>query len=86
MLIMWIKIHFCAGRAKDLLGSMICMGVFAMLAAQTLINIGMNISLLPVIGNPLPFISYGGSSVLTSYLGIGLVLSVHMHSSKSMFE
>jgi len=86
IIVLWLKILLCAGRAKDLLGSMICMGIFSMLSFQTLINIGMNIAMLPVIGNPLPFLSYGGSSMLTSYLGIGLVLSVHMHSSKPMFE
>ena len=85
MFILWFKILRCAGKAKDILGYMICMGVFAMLSFQAIINIGMNISLLPVIGNTLPFISHGGSSVLTSYLGIGLVLSVYMHSEKHMF-
>ena len=86
MLILWFKILRCAAKSRDLLGYMICMGVFAMLAFQAMVNIGMNIGVLPVIGNTLPFISYGGSSVLTSYLGIGLVLSVYMHSQKSMFE
>ncbi|MCL2580090.1 MAG: FtsW/RodA/SpoVE family cell cycle protein [Oscillospiraceae bacterium] len=86
MVVLWFKILRCAGKAKDMLGYMICMGVFAMLAFQAVINIGMNIAVLPVIGNTLPFLSYGGSSVLTSYLGIGLVLSVSMHSSKSMFD
>ena len=83
--ILWLAILRCAGKAKDMLGYMICIGVFAMLAFQAMINIGMNIGVLPVIGNTLPFISYGGSSMLTSYLGVGLVLSVGMHSSKAMF-
>ena len=86
MVVLWFKILRCAGKAKDALGYMICMGVFAMLAFQASINIGMNVSVLPVIGNTLPFLSYGGSSVVTSYLGIGFVLSVSMHSSKSMFD
>ena len=86
MLVIWFKILSCARRSTDLLGCIICVGVFTMLSFQAIINIGMNISLLPVIGNTLPFLSYGGSSMLTSYLGIGLVLSVYMHSEKSMFE
>lgn len=86
ILAMWIKILVSSSRALDIQGRMICIGVFAMLSFQSVINIGMNISLLPVIGNTLPFISYGGSSVLTSYLGIGLVLSVYMHSPKMMFD
>ena len=86
MVILWFKILRCAAKAKDILGYMICIGVFAMLAFQAVINIGMNISMLPVIGNTLPFLSYGGSSVLTSYLGVGLVLSVAMHSHTSMFD
>ena len=86
MTVMWLKILAIGGRAKDLLGKLICTGVFAMLSFQAVINIGMNIAVLPVIGNTLPFLSYGGSSMLTSFIGIGLVLAVHMHSAKSMFE
>ena len=86
LLFLWIRIISIASKARDVLGKMICIGVFAMLAFQAVLNIGMNISLLPVIGNPLPFISCGGSSTLTSYFGIGLVLSVNMHSNKSMFR
>lgn len=86
MVALWLKILICAGRARDMFGQMICIGVFAMLSFQSVINIGMNISVLPVIGNTLPFLSYGGSSVATSYFGIGLVLSVSMHSSKSIFS
>ena len=85
MAILWFKVLRCAAKATDMLGYMICMGVFAMLAFQSITNIGMNIGILPVIGNTLPFISYGGSSVLTSYLCIGLALSVSMHSTKTMF-
>jgi len=85
MAALWFKILWVAGRANDMLGYSICMGVFAMMAFQSVLNIGMNIGRLPVIGNTLPFISYGGSSVLTSYLCIGLVISVSMHSTKTMF-
>jgi rod shape determining protein RodA len=86
MVALWLKILASSARARDIQGKMICVGVFAMLSVQAIINIGMNIGVLPVIGNPLPFMSYGGSSMLTSFLGMGLVLSVSMHSSKTMFS
>lgn len=60
-------------------GKYICVGMFAMLFAQTFINLGMCTSVLPVIGITLPFFSAGGTSVFCLYLGIGLVLSVYMH-------
>lgn len=73
-------------RSRDLQGRLICTGVFAMIAAQAIINIGMCVSMLPVIGITLPFLSAGGSSVAITYLGIGLVLSVYMNTSKSIFD
>ena len=72
-------------RATDPLGQLICVGVFAMVASQSLINIGMNLSLFPVIGVTFPFFSSGGSSLLSVYLCMGLVFSVHMHSRKDLF-
>ena len=63
---------------KDL-GKYICVGVFAMIFAQTVINIGMCTSVLPVIGVTLPFFSAGGTSLLCLFLGIGLVLNVYLH-------
>ena len=60
-------------------GKLICIGFFAMIFAQMVINIGMCISLLPVIGITLPFFSAGGTSLLTLFLGVGLVLSVYKH-------
>lgn len=60
-------------------GKYICVGVFAMLFAQTTINIGMCTSVLPVIGVTLPFFSSGGTSLFCLFLGVGLVLNVYMH-------
>jgi rod shape determining protein RodA len=51
-------------------------GVFFMLLTQVLINIGMNVGLMPVTGIPLPLLSYGGSSLITTMLSLGLVQSV----------
>ena len=53
------------------------MGLFAYFLVQILINVGMNIGLLPVTGLPAPFVSYGGSSLLASFLGVGLLLSIY---------
>lgn len=70
---------FIARQATDDLGSFICIGYFAMIAAQSIINIGMCVSLLPVIGITLPFFSAGGSSLACMLMGVGPVLSVYMN-------
>lgn len=64
------------GQAPDALGRLICTGIFAALFVQSVINLGMNLQVLPVIGVTLPFFSAGGSSVVMLYLSVGLVLSV----------
>lgn len=65
-----------AREASDPLGSMICYGVAAMIFFQTTVSIGMNLNLMPVTGLTLPFISSGGTSLLFTMMGIGLVESV----------
>ena len=57
----------------------ISVGVFAMILGQTIINVGMCISVLPVIGVTLPFFSAGGSSILCLMLAVGVMLSVYKH-------
>ncbi len=79
LLIILVKILITANHARDNIGKYICVGVFAMIATQTVINIGMVLSFMPVIGITLPFFSSGGSSMLSVLLSIGLVQSVHMH-------
>ena len=71
--------------ALDPMGAYICYGVFAMFFFQCIVNIGMCISVLPVIGITLPFLSAGGTSIAITYLGIGLVLSVHVHRRRNLF-
>lgn len=70
------ELYRCARNAQNSLGSYLCIGMMALIGFQSLINLGMNLRLLPVIGITLPFFSDGGSSVATLYLGIGLALSV----------
>jgi rod shape determining protein RodA len=67
-----------ASMARDQVGSLICVGVLAMLVFQVFENVGMTMGIMPVAGIPLPFLSYGGSAVIASFAGIGLVLNVHM--------
>ena len=66
-------------RSKNEMGCFICIGIAAMYAFHTFENIFMCIGLMPVTGIPLPFLSYGGSSVLTNFIAVGLVLSVWSH-------
>ena len=67
-----------AVRARNGMGSLICVGVASMLIFQTFENIGMCLGLTPVIGITLPFFSYGGSSIVTTFAAMGLVSSVKM--------
>lgn len=73
-------------RAQDDAGRYICVGVFTMFAAQMVINISMNLSLFPVIGITLPFLSAGGTSVAALYLSIGVVSSVYKYSKTNLFR
>lgn len=86
MLIIIIKCMLIAKKSVDLLGSLLCIGVAAMLFFQTFVNIGVATGLLPNTGMPLPFISYGGSSLLVNMVAIGLVLNVNMVKPKNLFE
>lgn len=74
-----VKILSCVGSSADNLGRFICIGVFAMVLFHSIINIGMVLAVVPVIGIPLPFLSAGGTSVISLYAAIGLILSVMAH-------
>jgi rod shape determining protein RodA len=79
MILLLFVVYRCiraARLARDTYGALICFGVAVLLAFQGFVNIGVNLKLLPATGLPLPFISYGGSSLLSLLLGIGLVQSV----------
>jgi NAD(P)-dependent dehydrogenase (short-subunit alcohol dehydrogenase family) len=72
------RIWRTAQLARDRFGMLLCAGVLAMLIFQVFQNVGMTVGLMPITGIPLPFMSYGGSSVIASWVAIGLVLNVHM--------
>ncbi|OGD63164.1 rod shape-determining protein RodA [Candidatus Berkelbacteria bacterium RIFOXYA2_FULL_43_10] len=71
--------------AKDTFGSLLAIGVAAMLFFQTVVNIGMNLGLMPVTGIPLPLLSYGGSSLLVTYFSLGVVQSIFIRHRKINF-
>jgi rod shape determining protein RodA len=75
--IVW-RVWRAAALAKDLTGTLMCVGVLAMLSFQIFENVGMTMGIMPITGIPLPFMSYGGSSVVAGFASIGLVLNVHM--------
>ena len=78
-----IKMMYNAKTAKDVHGYLIDMGIASMIIGQTLINVGMCLRMLPVIGITLPFFSAGGSSNLAVYLAVGVVMSVYRQSKKA---
>lgn len=74
-----LRIFRNAQLARDAFGTLICIGVFSFLLFQIFQNVGMTLRLMPITGVPLPFVSYGGSSLITGFLGLGLVQSVAVH-------
>ncbi len=82
LLALCLRTLYTAYRSPDALGRSLCVGVFAALFLQCVINLGMNLQVLPVIGVTLPFFSAGGSSVVMMYLCVGLVLSVSINASR----
>lgn len=82
---MLIKCINIARDAKDDLGAYIIIGITFMLAFHIFANIGMTIGLMPVTGKPLPFVSYGGTFMLSNMMALGLVLNVNMRRDKINF-
>ena len=78
-LLLW-RVVRTALLAIDRFGSLLAIGAAVIIGTHVVINIGMNIDLMPVTGVPLPFLSYGGSFILSCFLLLGLVQSVHRHS------
>jgi rod shape determining protein RodA len=79
------KALYIARTAKDVNGMLIAVGVAGLFLAHVTENIGMTMGLLPITGIPLPFISYGGSSLLTNMVALGLLLNVSSRRQKILF-
>jgi rod shape determining protein RodA len=85
LLVFWLicfRLVYVASTAKENFGSLICVGFLSMVIFQVIINIGMNVGLAPITGLPLPWMSYGGSSLLTNFLALGIVESIATYRQK----
>jgi rod shape determining protein RodA len=79
VLLIWRMLRLLT-LSKNLYGTLIAGGITAMLMFQILVNVGMNLGIMPVTGITLPLMSYGGSSVLVTFLAIGLLQSIHVQA------
>jgi len=80
-ILLWRAIRI-AYLSKDPFGTYVAAGVASMFAIQIFVNVGMTIGIMPITGIPLPFVSYGGSAMIANFMGIGLLLNVHMRRFK----
>src|SRR5207302_7819037 len=69
--------------AKNLFGALIAGGIVAMLMFQVFVNVGMTVGIMPITGVTLPLMSYGGSSVIVTFLAVGLLQSIHAQARMS---
>ena len=79
-LLIFIRAFAICRQSRDLFGRLVCIGVIAWFIFQSFENIGMAMGLMPMTGVPLPFLSYGGSSMFANLIGIGLLQNVHARS------
>jgi rod shape determining protein RodA len=86
LLLIVVRCIWVGMKSPDFLRRMICFGVAATLIFQTLMNIGMNVEMLPIIGLTLPFVSYGGSSIMSLFAMMGLVSGVHARPEAKQHE
>ena len=82
--LLWRGLCICA-TAKDQLGQLMAAGIVALFAVHIVVNIGMTMGLMPVKGMPLPFLSYGGSNLVTNMICVGLLENIHMRRHKIVF-
>jgi rod shape determining protein RodA len=76
--IAWRVLH-AAGQSRDVFGRLVCTGLFTFVAFSVFQNAGMTMGIMPITGIPLPFVSYGGTAVISFFLAVGLALSVGAH-------
>ena len=83
--VLLLRVIRAAHLARDSFGTYLAFGIATMIFFQVVVNVGMNLGVMPVVGIPLPFISYGGSSMLTNMAAIGIVQSILRHHKDLMF-
>ncbi|MBO5076795.1 MAG: rod shape-determining protein RodA [Clostridia bacterium] len=84
--ILLLRMCYISARARDMFGKCVAAGILAMFLFNIFENIGMNLGIMPITGLPLPFISKGGSAMITNYICIGLLLSVSLRRKREFFE
>jgi rod shape determining protein RodA len=72
--------------AKDRFGVLLAVGLVAMLAFHIIVNVGMTIGIMPITGIPLPFMSYGGSALMTDYVAVGILLNIVLQKDRLIFD
>jgi len=85
LIILVLQCFVVARNADTFTGTLIATGIGVMFLFHILVNIGMNMGIVPVTGIPLPFVSYGGSSLLTNLIAIGIVLSISFRKKRLNF-
>jgi rod shape determining protein RodA len=88
MLLLFViyRVLWTARKSRDTFGALICYGIATLISFQAIVNIGVNLQLMPATGLTLPFVSYGGSSLLSLLLGVGLVESVALRYKSLEFK
>jgi rod shape determining protein RodA len=76
-LLIWRALRI-ASLSRDMFGALVAAGIAGLWAFQLFVNVGMTMGIMPITGIPLPFISYGGSSLITNFVAVGLLLNIHM--------
>jgi len=84
LFLLW-QIFNTARAARDNYGRLVAVGIGTMFFFHVMVNIGMTMGLMPITGLPLPFVSYGGSSMISSLAAIGLVMNINIRRKKIMF-
>jgi len=75
-LILFLRGLDTAVKAKDEVGRLMAIGITAMFFVYFIVNIGMTLGMMPVVGIPLPFVSYGGTSLLSNFIAAGILISI----------
>lgn len=82
---MLLRMLYISYQSRDIFGACLAAGVFAMFFFNVFENLGMNVGIMPITGLPLPFVSKGGSAMITNYISVGLLLSISLRRRKGMF-